>query len=70
MMVGEDQSSETDKRAGTAVIESDAGETHVLKPRGGGSEVVLLLELLDRRIVEGPHAFVGAAQRGACQKEA
>jgi hypothetical protein len=35
----------------------------MVEPRLSGREVVFLLKQLDGRVVEGPHAFVGANRR-------
>ena len=58
VMVGEQQAVRADEGARAAVIEPHGGKPQMVQPLLGGREIVLLLELLDGRVVEGPHAFV------------
>ena len=59
VMVGQQQAVRADEGSRAAVVQADAREADVIEPCLCRREIVLLLELLERRIVEGPHAFVG-----------
>ena len=50
---------------GAAVVEPDRREPEVVDPPRGRLEAVLLLELLERQVVEDPHALVGDVSTGA-----
>jgi hypothetical protein len=47
------------ERSGSAVIQARGGEPHVVEPRLSKREVIFLLDQLDGRMIESPHAFVG-----------
>src|SRR5262249_25184420 len=59
-MIGQDQAVGRDERTGAAGAEADGTFLEVFEPGVGGVELVLLLEELARRVVEQPHALVGA----------
>ena len=59
VMVGQQQPVRADERSRPAVVQPHRGQADVIQPRLGQSEIVLLLDQLGGRIVEGPHAFVG-----------
>ena len=59
VMVGEQEAVGADKGARSAVVEADAGKPEVIEPGLGGGKAVLGLEQLQRRVIEGPHAFFG-----------
>ena len=58
VMVGHHQAVRRDERAGAAGVEAHRRLLHVVEPFGGRLEVVLLLEIFRRRVVEQPHALV------------
>src|SRR5205807_3386248 len=53
------------KRATAAGIKTDAGLLEMFEPLRGGLEMILRLELLERRIVEQPHSFVSDCGDGS-----
>ena len=60
VVVGHHQAVGRDERARAAAVEADGRRLlQVLEPLGGRLEAVLLLELLQRQVVEEPHALVG-----------
>ena len=56
-MVGEQEPVGADEGARAAVIETYARQPHMVEPLLRGRESILLLQLLDGDIVEGPHAL-------------
>jgi len=70
MVIGEQQAMRADERAGAAVVQAHAGEAHVIQPLRGGCEMILLFQLLDGRVVECPHALVGAHGKAGCEQDA
>ena len=71
VVVRQQQAVRADERTRAAVVQAHAREAHVVQPLLGGSEIVLLLELLEGWIVECPHALVGESGRskkGHCQQ--
>ena len=61
VVVGEQQAVRADEGRRPAVVHAHRRQADVVEPRLRGREVVFLLQLLDGRVVEGPHAFVGDA---------
>src|SRR5262249_48318669 len=61
MVVCDDHAIRADKRSGAAVIEAHARQPDVVEKLLRGRKVVFILKLLQRRIVEGPHPFIGCA---------
>src|ERR1039457_751531 len=59
-----------DERAGAAVIQTHTGEAHMVQPLLRGCEMILLLQLLDGRIIECPHALIGAHGYAGCEQAA
>ena len=51
-----------DERAAPAGIEADTRFLQMLEPLRRRLELILLFELLERRIVEQPHSFVGSGR--------
>src|SRR5262249_39832504 len=62
VVVGHDQAVGRDERGRAADVEADRGLLDVLQPLVRGLEVVVLFEVLTRRLVEQPHALVGAGR--------
>src|SRR4029453_11442543 len=62
---GEHEPFGSDNRPRPAVVEAHAREPDVIEPLRSRREVVLLLEQLQRQVVEGPHALVAGADRAA-----
>ncbi len=60
-MVRDDEAVGGNEGAGAAGIEAHARFLQMLEPLRRGLELILLLQLLERRIVEKPHAFIGAS---------
>ena len=63
VMIGQQQAVGADKRARAAVVEPHAREAQMVQPGLRGMEVVLGRQLLQRRVVKGPHAFFGVNHR-------
>src|SRR5262245_55299987 len=51
--------------AGSAVVETNAGQTYVIQPFLIRRKGVTSLQLFERHVVECPHAFVGKMNCGA-----
>src|SRR2546430_28846 len=58
MMVCDDEAVRRDERAASARVEADARFLQMLEPLRRRLEMIFVLELLERRIGEQPHAFV------------
>ena len=63
MVIGQQQAVGADERARSAVVEAHAGEADVVEPGLRGMEVVFGRQLLEGRVVKGPHAFFGVNHR-------
>ena len=59
MLVRDQQPIRRDKRARSPIVQPDGSKPHVFEPRVRRFEVVGLLPLLARWVVESPHALVG-----------
>ena len=68
VMIGNHESIRGDKRTAAAGVEAHARFLQMFEPLRSRLELILLLELLERRIVEEPHALVGEGGRG-CEEE-
>ena len=67
-MIGDAESVRGNERAAAAGVEADARFLQMLEPLRCRLELIFFLELLERRIVEQPHAFVGSGRnRGGKQ---
>jgi hypothetical protein len=64
VVIGKQQTVGADEGTRAAIIQSHARQAYVIQPLLRRREVVFLLELLDGRIVESPHALVGARNTG------
>ena len=64
VMVRDHEPVRGDEGARAAVHEAHRGLSHAVEPLLRGLEAVLVLELADRRIVEGPHALLGRNRGG------
>jgi hypothetical protein len=67
VMIGQDQTIGRYKGSAAATAHSDAALLKMLQPSGCRGEVILVLKLLSRRIVEEPKAFIG--EGATLQKE-
>jgi hypothetical protein len=65
VMIRDDKAVARDERAAPAVIEADARFLKVIEPLRRGIELIFLLELFCRRIIEKPHPFIGAKRAEA-----
>src|SRR6185312_4553817 len=68
VLVGEDQAVRGDEGRRATFLESQRRVLQVLQPVRGRAELVLGLHLLQRQVVEGPHALVAA--RDAAEPDA
>src|SRR3954451_9862461 len=62
-MVRDRQPGRGDERTAAAGIETDARFLEMLEPLRRRLEIIFFLELLERRVVEKPHPFVGPCRR-------
>ena len=58
VVIRDDEAIRTHEGAGPAVIETNTRQPDVIQPLLGRREIVFLLELLQRRIVECPHSLI------------
>ncbi len=69
VMIGNHESIRGDERTAAAGVETHARFLQMFEPLRGRLELILLLELLERRLVEEPHALVGKGGRGDDEEE-
>ena len=62
VMIGNAESVSGNERPAAAGIESDTRFLQMLEPLRRRLELILFLELLERRIVEEPHSFIGSGR--------
>ena len=68
VMIGNAESVSGNERPASTGIESHARFLQMFEPLRRGLELILLLELLEWRIVEQPHSFVGSGRK-CCGKQ-
>ena len=59
VVVGQDQAVGADEGARAAVADAHRSQADVLEPGRGGFKTVFFLQLLERHVVQRPHALVG-----------
>src|SRR5262249_42220972 len=72
VLVGEYQAVGRNKRSGPAsgaLAQTRGGKPNVIEPFARRLEAVLLLPMLERRVIEGPHSFVGEPRGDEDQTE-